>query len=134
MIADELSEKLPKLLNILNKELSVIDDIIKTQQRKIHDFGTPIIDRNMPKVSGQISFAKELKQKIARSINSFKNIDNSVIESEEAARIIDKAKSLTDSLDEFEENVFLSWAAAAEKNTAKVSDEIFSRLIFRILF
>ena len=68
MIAEELHEKLPKLLDILNKELHVIDEIIKTQQRKIHDFGTPIIDRNMPKVSGQISFAKELKQKLEKTV------------------------------------------------------------------
>ena len=78
MIADELNEKLPKLLDILNKELHVIDEIIQTQQKKIHDFGTPIIDRNMPKVSGQVSFAQELKQKLDKSMKSFKNINNIV--------------------------------------------------------
>ena len=120
MIADELNEKLPKLLEILNKELRVIDEIIQTQQKKIHDFGTPIIDRNMPKVSGQISFAKELKQKLEKTVASFKNINHSVIEGVEAARIIDKANSLTNILNEFEENVFINWAKAAEKNTSKV--------------
>ena len=95
MIADELNEKLPKLLDILNKELQVIDEIIKTQQKKIHDFGTPIIDRNMPKVSGQISFAKELKQKVERNMNNFKNIAHPVIEGEEAAKIIDKAELIS---------------------------------------
>ena len=120
MIADELNEKLPKLFDILNKELQVIDEIIKTQQKKIHDFGTPIIDRNMPKVSGQVSFAKELKQKLDKSVKSFKGINHSVIEGAEAAEIILKAESLTQILDQFEENVFISWAKAAEKNTSKV--------------
>ena len=120
MIADELNEKLPKLLEILNKELRVIDEIIQTQQKKIHDFGTPIIDRNMPKVSGQVSFAQELKQKLDKTVKSFKNINHSVIEGATAAEIIDKANSLTETLDQFEENVFISWAKAAEKNTSKV--------------
>ena len=120
MIADELNEKLPKLLDILNKELHVIDEIIQTQQKKIHDFGTPIIDRNMPKVSGQVSFAQELKQKLDKTVKSFKNINHSVIEGATAAEIIDKANSLTETLDQFEENVFISWAKAAEKNTSKV--------------
>ena len=120
MIADELNEKLPKLLEILNKELRVIDEIIQTQQKKIHDFGTPIIDRNMPKVSGQVSFAKELKQKLEKSVKSFKDINHSVIEGAEAAEIILKADSLTRILDQFEQNVFISWAKAAEKNTSKV--------------
>ena len=120
MIADELNEKLPKLFEILNKELQVIDEIIKTQQKKIHDFGTPIIDRNMPKVSGQVSFAKELKQKLEKSMTSFKGINHSVIEGAEAAEIIVKADSLTQILDQFEENVFINWAKAAEKNTSKV--------------
>ena len=121
MIADELNEKLPKLLDILNKELQVIDEIIKTQQKKIHDFGTPIIDRNMPKVSGQISFAQELKEKIEKSVKSFKNINHSVIEGAMAAEIIDKAESLTQILDQFEQDVFITWAKAAEKNTSKVN-------------
>ena len=120
MIADELNEKLPKLLDILNKELHVIDEIIQTQQKKIHDFGTPIIDRNMPKVSGQVSFAQELKQKLDKTMKSFKNINHSVIEGATAAEIIGKANSLTETLDQFEENVFISWAKAAEKNTSKV--------------
>ena len=121
MIADELNEKLPKLLDILNKELHVIDEIIQTQQKKIHDFGTPIIDRNMPKVSGQISFAKELKQKIDKSVETFKSINHTVIEGAMAAKIIDKANSLIQILDDFEENVFINWAKAAEKNTSKVN-------------
>ena len=121
MIADELNEKLPKLLEILNKELRVIDEIIQTQQKKIHDFGTPIIDRNMPKVSGQVSFAQELKQKVEKSVKSFKDINHSVIEGAEAAEIIDKAESLTQILDQFEQDVFISWAKAAEKNTSKVN-------------
>ena len=120
MIADELNEKLPKLLEILNKELRVIDEIIQTQQKKIHDFGTPIIDRNMPKVSGQVSFAQELKQKIDKSVKSFKNINHSVIEGAVAAEIIDKAESLTQILDQFEQDVYINWAKAAEKNTSKV--------------
>ena len=121
MIADELNEKLPKLLEILNKELRVIDEIIQTQQKKIHDFGTPIIDRNMPKVSGQVSFAQELKQKVEKSVKSFKDINHSVIEGAEAAEIIEKAESLTQILDQFEQDVFISWAKTAEKNTSKVN-------------
>ena len=120
MIADELNEKLPKLLDILNKELHVIDEIIQTQQKKIHDFGTPIIDRNMPKVSGQVSFAQELKQKLDKIVKSFKNINHSVIEGATAAEIIDKADSLTQILDQFEQDVYINWAKAAEKNTSKV--------------
>ena len=128
MIAGELSEKLPKLLDILDRELSVIEEIIKTQQRKVQNFETPIIDRNMPKVSGQISFAKELSKKIERNINSFKNIEHSIIESQEAAQIIEKANSLTNTLNEFEDNTFITWAKAAEKNTSKVKEKILNIL------
>ena len=133
MIADELSEKLPKLQNMLNRELSVIEEIIKTQQRKVQNFETPIIDRNMPKVSGQISFAKELTKKIERNINSFKNIANPVIESEDAAQIIEKANSLTNTLNDFEDNTFITWAKAAEKNTSKVQ-KMYYILIILIFF
>ena len=133
MIADELSEKLPKLLNMLNRELSVIEEIIKTQQRKVQNFETPIIDRNMPKVSGQISFAKELTKKIERNINSFKNIANPVIESDDAAQIIEKANSLTNTLNDFEDNTFITWAKAAEKNTSKVQ-KMYYILIILIFF
>ena len=58
------------------------------------------------------------------NMKSFRNIDNPVIESGEAAKIIEKANILTNILNDFEDNTFITWAKAAEKNTSKVQTNI----------
>ena len=61
LIAMELSDKMPMLLEMLNNELEGAKEVFEQQETRVKDQGKALMDRNMPPVSGQICFSVELR-------------------------------------------------------------------------
>ena len=117
LIAFELTDRMPKLVIMLNSEMDESQEIFARQEKRLHELGKALTDRNMPPVSGQLSFSKELRHKIVTSVKSFREINHPITESEGAVTIMQKYNELMEALDKYEDNVYNTWATAAEKKT-----------------
>ena len=68
LIAFELTDRMPKLVLMLNSEMDEAQEIFARQEKRLQEMGKALTDRNMPPVSGQLSFSKELRHKIVTSV------------------------------------------------------------------
>ena len=78
----ELNDKMPHLVTKLQAEMDEAKTIFLKQSRRINDDGKALIDRNMPPISGQLKFAKELRDKIARGMKNFRDLDHNIVTTE----------------------------------------------------
>ena len=117
LIAKELDDKMPKLIEILNTELDATSKTFEKQEARLSKNCKPIIDRNMPVIAGELSLSYELKHTMSANIKSFKEINHPVIKSKDAAEILKKFETIKKVIDDYEENTYLNWAFAAEKKT-----------------
>ena len=58
LIALELSDKMPVLVQMLNNEMDESKTIFKKQEERISETGKALTARNMPPITGQLKFAK----------------------------------------------------------------------------
>ena len=117
LIAKELDDKMPRLIEMINFELDDAKQTFDKQEVRVSEKGKPLTDRNMPPIAGQLNFALELKHGISNTILNFKDLSHPIVKGEEAAKIMSKFEDLLKIIDQYEENVYLSWALAAEKKT-----------------
>ena len=88
----------------------------------IKDFGSPIVDRNMPRISGHLRLLHEIKHQLMSTVSNLKEVKHPIIEGKEAAEIIEKSEALIKSVLEMEDDTFNTWAVATECNTLKVNN------------
>lgn len=119
LIAKELSDKMPKLLTMLNQEMDEAKEIFLKQQKRIQELGKPLTDRNMPPVSGQLRFSREIKDRISSNVKNFKELNHPICASSEGEIIIEKYKEMVCLLYSNEEDVFKNWAASADAKTGE---------------
>ena len=122
LIAKELSDKMPKLLLMLNLEMDEAKEIFLKQQKRIKELGRPLTDRNLPPVAGQLRFSKEIKDRISSSVKNFKELNHPICASSEGEVIIEKYKEMVCLLYSYEEEVFRTWAATADTKTGEGLD------------
>ena len=58
LIAQELTDKMPQLIVMLNEEMDTAKAIFLKQQKRLKDLGKPQCERNMPPISGQLRFSQ----------------------------------------------------------------------------
>ena len=68
LIAQELSDRMPILVDLLNTEMDESKTIYQKQMSRIAKNGKASVDKNMPPMCGQLKWANELKAK-QRSIS-----------------------------------------------------------------
>ena len=119
LIALELSDKMPLLITMLNAEMDEAKNIFMKQQKRIKETGKALTDRNMPQVSGQLRFSKEVKDKIGCSIKNFRDLNHPICAGVGGELIIRKYKEMICLLISYEEEVFKNWALSADKKTAE---------------
>ena len=74
LIAQELSDRMPILVDLLNTEMDESKTIYQKQMSRIAKNGKASVDKNMPPMCGQLKWANELKAKkidIPDIFNSF---------------------------------------------------------------
>ena len=133
IINRDLTDKIPSLLQMLNSELDAVNDILVGQKKRVFDFGKPLMDRNMPPVSGQINFAEEMRDRTVKCVESFRAVSHPVVESKEAVIIFDKYSQLLKALEIYEDKVYNTWALTAEKKTNKETNKLTRSLYSRFV-
>ena len=117
LIAQELSDKMPHLIVMLNEEMDVAKAIFLKQQKRVKDTGRPQCDRNMPPISGQLRFSQELRDKIANSVRNFRELQHPISAGPGGEMVVKKYKDMVCLLTSYEEAVFKAWVQAADKKT-----------------
>ena len=65
LIAQELSDRMPILVDLLNTEMDESKVIYTKQMGRISKNGKASVDKNMPPMCGQLKWANELKVKFS---------------------------------------------------------------------
>ena len=71
LIAQELSDRMPILVDLLNTEMDESKTIYQKQMSRIAKNGKASVDKNMPPMCGQLKWANELKAKKNRYSRCF---------------------------------------------------------------
>ena len=122
LITAELSDKMPHLVANLNEEMDEAKTIFMKQEKRIQDTGKALIDKNMPPISGQLRFAKELRDKIAAGIKDFKGLNHPICYSDGANLVISKYKEMVCLITSYEEMAFSNWTKTVENLTTEDLD------------
>ena len=73
----------------------------------------------MPPVSGQLRFARELRDKIACGVRDFKSLNHPICYSDQAKEVIERYKVMVCLLTSYEEKVFENWTKTVENLTTE---------------
>ena len=119
LIALELSDKMPHLVTKLNVEMDEAKTIFLKQSARVKEQGKALTDRNMPPISGQLKFAKELRDKISRGMKNFLDLEHEIKTTEGGELVVEKYKEMVGLLTHYEERVFTTWTNAVERKTTE---------------
>ena len=73
----------------------------------------------MPPVSGQLRFARELRDKISSGVRDFKSLNHPICYSDKAKEVIERYKEMVCLLTSYEEKVFENWTKSVENLTTE---------------
>lgn len=76
VIRKDFDEKYPKIVQIMHDEFDKAKLIYDEQMLHKKQAGQISLHKNMPKVSGSLKWAKELLDRIAIPMSSFRSIDH----------------------------------------------------------
>ena len=119
LIALSLSDKMPRLLVMMDREMEESRDTLNTFRRKIKTEGRPSSIKNMPLLSSQLKFIQELRRKIMTNIRLFKSLKHPIIYSAESQRLWVKYDSLKELLGSYQTEIHQDWLARAEEKTLR---------------
>jgi dynein heavy chain len=128
LIALELSDRMPTLVNMLNQEMDESKIIYSKQMNRISNKGKASVDRNMPPMCGQLKWAMELKAKMSFSVKSFKELNHPICYKAGAKMVFRKYKDMMNLLTIYEDDVFHVWNLSISK---KMTQSLNRSLILR---
>ena len=73
----------------------------------------------MPQVSGQLRFAKELRDKVSCGVRDFKNLNHPICYSDKSKEVIERYKEMVCLITSFEEQLFDKWTKSVENLTTE---------------
>ncbi|XP_032902051.1 dynein heavy chain 11, axonemal [Amblyraja radiata] len=109
-IMEIFSPKYFTLLEMFDQELDRCK-YLYDQHLERKDKRAPLLNKNMPPTSGNLKWAKELKERIEIPWSNFKLIYHTNLEGPEAGIVYQKYMEMLTLLDEYEEQIYLSWAS-----------------------
>uniref|UniRef100_UPI00398EA260 dynein axonemal heavy chain 11-like isoform X1 n=2 Tax=Pristiophorus japonicus TaxID=55135 RepID=UPI00398EA260 len=113
-IVEIFSPKYFTLLDMFDQELDrckcLYDKHMKQKEK-----GAAVLNKNMPETSGNLKWAKELKERIQTPCSNFKLIYHINLEGPEAGTVYQKYMEMLTLLDEYEEQIYLSWTSGVHK-------------------
>ena len=118
LIAMELSEKIPQLLDRINEELETARQIFRHSQHTIAETGRDRrAERNIPLAASQLTFSSQLRSRIRKTAKSLKNVNHPICYSLEAQVVFRKFERLNAQLCSYEMAVYDDWLSTAEERT-----------------
>ncbi|XP_060681399.1 dynein axonemal heavy chain 11-like isoform X1 [Hemiscyllium ocellatum] len=108
-IKEVFSPKYFTLLEMFDQELDRCKCLFDKHVEQLK--GAVILNKNMPSTSGNLKWAKELKERIQIPWSNFRLIDHVNLEGSEAGIVYQKYLEMLTLLDEYEEQIYLSWTS-----------------------
>lgn len=76
LIKKDFDEKYPLIVKMIDKELDMAKGIYDEQMAAKKEGGKAVLHKNMPKVSGSLRWAQELRERITAPMGNFKALDH----------------------------------------------------------
>lgn len=76
LIKKDFDEKYPLIVKMIDKELDTAKSIYDEQMAAKKEGGKAVLHKNMPKVSGSLRWAQELRERITAPMGNFKALDH----------------------------------------------------------
>ncbi|XP_050527559.1 dynein beta chain, ciliary isoform X2 [Daktulosphaira vitifoliae] len=89
--------------------MKLLFNLFVTQKEAIETQRIFIVDKLMPPVAGFLKWSHSLKTRVQHPVNSFKNLDHPIIESECAKNILQKVDYLLIEIEKLEESLVEIW-------------------------
>ncbi|XP_078394996.1 dynein axonemal heavy chain 11-like [Cetorhinus maximus] len=109
-IKEIFSPKYFTLLEMFDQELDrckcLYDKHLEQKEK-----GAELLNKNMPATSGNLKWAKELKERIQIPWSNFRLIDHINLEGPEAGTVYQKYMEMLTLLDEYEEQIYFAWTS-----------------------
>ena len=109
LISQELNDRMPILVQMLDQEMEEARVIYQKQLQRSQNGKKPIVDRNMPTMTGQLKWSQELRWKMSHPVKKFKELSHPVCVGRPAKTMFIKFKEINRNLDKYEEDVFKTW-------------------------
>ncbi|XP_033732158.1 dynein beta chain, ciliary-like [Pecten maximus] len=115
MIKKDFEEKYPMVIATLHKELDMVKVIYDKQMEVKESSGKASIHKNMPKVSGSLRWAQELRERITIPMGNFKHLEHLCMESEDAKLVFTKYEEMMQLLSAWDEDIYKEWIAGVSE-------------------
>ncbi|KAM3922058.1 dynein axonemal heavy chain 9 [Leptodactylus fuscus] len=128
IIAQDAFDKYPLLVSMYEKELDDAKAIYDRHMLEVTERGYPQINKNMPAVSGNLNWAKELRERLQTPYNNFRHITHPCMESEEGRRMLQKYEEMMALLDQYMEKLYEEWCqTVSEKSQYNLTRPLITR-------
>ena len=119
-IKQDFEPKFYTIANLLEAEMDETKTIYDAQKKLKDETHQINVHRNMPDVSGGLKWCQELRDRIAKPMESFKKlIDHPIVHSEQVERIEKKYHEMQDLLSAFSDEIYKDWC----DHVGKLSDD-----------
>ncbi|GCC24108.1 hypothetical protein chiPu_0002508 [Chiloscyllium punctatum] len=116
LIKEEVSQKYPILVDMINNDLDNIKSIFDAHLTAMAEKNVPTINRNMPYVAGELKWAQEVNERMEVSMKCFNSIDYSYTSNDEAKHILNKHTEMKSLLEKFSEQVYTDWIMKVDED------------------
>lgn len=117
IIAQDAFDKYPLLITMFEEELDTSKAIYDQHMLEVTEQGYPQIDKNMPLVSGNLNWAKELRERLQTPYSNFHHITHPCMGSEEGERMKQKYGEMMSLLDQYIEKLYEEWCQTVSEKS-----------------
>ncbi|XP_070187600.1 dynein beta chain, ciliary-like isoform X2 [Littorina saxatilis] len=115
MIKKDFEPKYPTIVQLMDKELDIAKAMYDKQVATRKAQGWAPVHKNMPKVSGSLRWAKEIRDRISAPMGNFKHLEHPCVESEEAKLVFTKYEEMMNILGEWDKDIFKEWLKGVDE-------------------
>ncbi|XP_013396327.1 dynein beta chain, ciliary isoform X2 [Lingula anatina] len=105
----------PKLIVMMDEDLDTAKSIYDLQMQVVQQTGKAISHKNMPKVTGGLKWATELRERISAPMENFSHIEHPCMEGEAAKKMKTKYEQMLALLEKFEKQMYDEWTAGVNE-------------------
>ncbi|XP_056405417.1 dynein axonemal heavy chain 9 [Hyla sarda] len=117
IIAQDAFDKYPLLITMFEEELDNSKAIYDQHMLEVKEQGYPQINKNMPLVSGNLNWAKQLRERLQTPYSNFRHITQPCMESAEGQRMKQKYEEMMSLLDQYIEKLYEEWCQTVSEKS-----------------
>ncbi|KAK3590847.1 hypothetical protein CHS0354_024585 [Potamilus streckersoni] len=115
LIQKDFEEKYPIIVKMMHKELDMVKEIYDEQMKVKEKEGKIPIHKNMPKVTGSLKWAQELRERLAIPMSNYKHLEHPMMETPEAKLVFTKYEEMLVLLSKWDEQIFKDWVSHVDE-------------------